>query len=124
MKLTIVVILEYPASRSGCPFQQLQASIHGHDDARRKLVRRGDKCQPRPALRQLTYDQAVLICPSADHPGAMGEQAMQRKLVVRIFNDHTMTRIQEHALDDGERLLCTSDDQNVRGIAGDSAAPS
>jgi hypothetical protein len=53
----------------------------------------------------------------------MREQAMQSKLIVRVLDDHAITCIQEHALNDGKCLLCTSDHQYVRGIASDPAAP-
>jgi hypothetical protein len=55
--------------------------------------------------------------------GAVGNQAMQRQLIVRIFNDNVVAWIKEHPLDNGERLLCAADHHNIRGLTNDSAMP-
>src|SRR5450755_4731546 len=113
MKLGIVVILEYPTSRAGCPPQQFQTSSQCHNDTGWKLMRRSDQQQPRCASRQLLDDKALVVRPNSGHSGAMGEQAMQSQLVVRILDDHVVTWVQKHALDKRERLLGTADHQNV-----------
>ena len=86
-------------------------------------MRRGDIYQSRWSVRQFSYDEALVVCPTAYHASAMSEQAVLGALIVWILDDDTITGIHKHALGDRKRLLCASDDQNIRGIANDSAAP-
>ncbi len=48
---------------------------------------------------------------------------MQGELIVRIFHDHAVARIQQYALHQRERLLSAGNDQNVRGMAQHPAPP-
>ena len=71
---------------------------------------------------QVLHHHAFRVGTNTDQARSVGFQYIHRQLVVRVFDDHTVTVVQEDARNQCYRLLRAADDQNVGGSPGRTSA--